>query len=92
MEITDKSKHFGDQRNDLSGLVISGKEQIKSGAAAHRAEVYSLVGKGRVVAKEGSTEMLDGMNFSGVHYRFLVWGSHAKIKGSDRFSTNMVFA
>ena len=92
MEIADKGKHFCDQRDDVFGFIISCEKQIKTGATSHRAKVYSFISKSRMIAKESSTEMLDRVEFSGIHDRLLIWGSHAKIKRCDRICTDVVLA
>ena len=45
-----------------------------------------------MIAKESSSEMLDRVEFSGIHDRFLIWGSHAKIKRCDRICTDVILA
>ena len=92
MEIADKGKHFCDQRDDVFGFIISCEKQIKTGATSHRAKVYSFISKSRMIAKESSTEMLDRVEFSGIHDRLLIWRSHAKIKRCDRICTDVVLA
>ena len=44
-----------------------------------------------MITQEGRTQMLDGVNFCGIHHRLLVGTGHAQIEGGDDFCTDVVF-
>lgn len=91
-ERRDEFKHFLHQRYDVLRLIVTGEQQIKSGAAAHRAEIENLVLPGNMVSKEGRAKMLDGMYFRGVHHRLIIRARDADVKGRDGRVAGKIFA
>ena len=91
-KIADEFIHFGDERDDVSGGVVSCQQQVETGAAAHWTEVYGFVFPLLMVTEEGGSEVLDGVDFSGVHDGLIVWGGHSQVEGGDDAVTHMIFS
>ena len=90
--IADEGKHFFHQRNNIPGFVISRQEEIKTGTAAHGAEIQNLLTEVRVVPEKSSAEMFNGVNFGSVHHRLEIRAGHAEIKGGDHGVFRLVLA
>lgn len=74
------------------GGVISCKEQIESGPAAHRTEIDHPVLPVFMVSQEGGSKMLDRVDLCGIHHRLVVWACHADIKSGDDRAVHMILS
>lgn len=91
-KIPDEFIHFRDQRDNVSGLVITGQQKVKAGAAAHGPKVQNAGRKEFVVAQEGGSQMLNGVDFRRIHNRLKVRAGHADIKGGNDRVPRLILA
>ena len=88
--VADEGEHVLNEIVDVRGLQIAGKNQIEAGAASHGSEVDYLGFPLGVIADEGSAEMLNCVNFRGVHRGLEIGTAYADIKGSNDIAVNVV--
>ena len=81
----DKGEHFLHERDDVSRIVIPGKEEIKARPASHGTEIDDTVFPGLMIAQERGAKMFDSVDLCCVHDRLIIGAGHADIKcGDDR--------
>ena len=89
--VADEGEHVLNEIVDVRGLQVAGQNQIEAGAASHGSEVDDLGFPLGVIADEGSAEMLNCVNFRGVHRGLEIGTAYADIKGSNDVAVNVVF-
>ena len=45
-----------------------------------------------MVTEEGGSEVLDGVDFGGVHDGLIIWGGHSQVEGCDDTVTYVIFS
>jgi len=88
--VADEGEHVLNEIVDVRGLQIAGQNQIETGAASHGSEIDDLGFPLGVIADEGSTEMLNCVNFRGVHRGLEIGTGYTDIKGSNDVAVYVV--
>ena len=70
--------------------MVAGQQQVEAGTAAHGAEVQNAVLPLGLVAQVGGSQMLHGVDLSGVHDGLVVGAGDAQIEGGDGLGAHLV--